>query len=104
SANHNKILELYGDKTDDIGNHWFIGEPIQVYYDYVFDGIWQLDEADLADSYGFEPGNVKVKDIDDNGEIGPEDRQIIGSPLPKWLGGITNKFSYKGFDLSFMVY
>src|SRR5690606_432725 len=36
--------------------------------------------------------------------IGPEDRQIIGSPLPKWLGGMTNQFTYKGFDLSVMVY
>lgn len=104
SANRNKILELYGDNEDDIGNGWFIGQPIQVHYDFVFDGIWQLDEADLAESYGYEPGNVKVKDIDKNGEIGPEDRQIIGSPLPKWLGGITNQFKYKGFDLSFMVY
>lgn len=27
-------------------------------------------------------------------------RVVVGSPLPKWTGGITNTFSYKGFDLS----
>lgn len=105
AANKNKILELYGDNQDDIGNLWFIGHPIRVHYDYVFDGIWQLDEADVADGYGFEPGNVKVKDLNDDGEITAEhDRTIIGSPLPKWIGGITNTLEYKGFDFSFMLY
>lgn len=104
SANHNEIVELYGDNEDDLGNQWFIGEPIRVLYDYVFDGIWQLDEADLADTYKREPGNVKVKDLNNDGKITPDDRTILGSPLPKWIGGITNKLDYKGFDFSFMIY
>ena len=33
SANKNKIIDLYGDGKDDIGNRWFIGEPIGVVYD-----------------------------------------------------------------------
>ncbi len=104
AKNHNEIVELYGDKKDDIGNKWFIGQPIQVHYAEVFDGIWQLDEAEEATKYGAEPGHVKVKDLNNDGQITELDRQIIGSPLPKWIGGMTNTFAYKGIDFSFMLY
>ncbi|PPL01670.1 TonB-linked outer membrane protein, SusC/RagA family [Parapedobacter indicus] len=104
AKNHNEIVELYGDQKDDIGNKWFIGQPIQVHYAEVFDGIWQLDEAEEAAKYGAEPGHVKVKDLNEDGQITEVDRQIIGSPLPKWIGGMTNTFAYKGVDFSFMLY
>lgn len=105
ARNHNEILDLYGDNQDDLGNLWFIRQPINVWYDYVFDGIWQLDEEELAKSYGFLPGNVKVKDLDGDGRITPAgDRQVIGSPLPKWIGGMTNTFMYQNWDFSFMLY
>src|SRR5690606_37641928 len=93
------------DEEDGVVNKWFIGDLIRVHYDYGVDGMWQLEEAEVADSYGFEAGNVKVKDRIDDGEITAEhDRTIIGSPLPKWIGGITNTLEYKGFDFSFMLY
>jgi hypothetical protein len=41
SANRNRIVDLYGDRTDDVGSGWFIGQPIDVNYGYRFDGIWQ---------------------------------------------------------------
>ena len=104
SRNRNKIVDLYGDKKDDEGNKWFIGQPIQVHYTEVFDGIWQLDEAEEAAKYFAEPGNVKVKDLNGDGKITELDRAIIGSPLPKWIGGMTNTFTYKGLDFSFMLY
>ncbi|MFB2119111.1 TonB-dependent receptor [Parapedobacter sp. 2B3] len=104
AKNHNEIVELYGDNKDDLGNRWFIGQPIQVHYAEVFDGIWQLDEAEEAAKYGAEPGHVKVKDLNNDGKIDAEDQQIIGSPLPKWIGGMTNTFAYKGIDFSFMLY
>lgn len=105
ARNHNEILELYGDDRDDLGNLWFIGQPIRVWYDYVFDGIWQLDESEIADSYGFQPGNVKVKDLNNDGSITAEsDRTILGSPLPKWIGGMTNTFIFNNLDFSFMLY
>lgn len=66
SKNHNELIELYGGKKDDVTNKWFIGEPIDVNYDYVFDGIWQTDEAEQAAVYGQKPGQVKVRDIDGN--------------------------------------
>lgn len=102
--NKNEIVELFGEKKDDVGNSWFIGEPIQVNYDYEFDGIWQPDEADLAAEYGQSPGQVKVKDLNNDGVINAEDRKIIGQRIPKWSGSITNTLKYKNWDFLVYVY
>jgi hypothetical protein len=103
-ANKNEIMELYGAKKDDVGNRWFIGEPIQVNYDYEFDGIWQSDQADLATTYGQTPGQVRVKDQDSDGDIDADDRKVIGQRTPKWSGSITNTLKYKNWDFSVYVY
>lgn len=103
-TNKNEILELYGGKKDDIGNKWFIGEAINVNYDYEFDGIWQTYEADKAALYGQAPGQVKVKDQNQDDVIDAKDKVIIGQQLPKWTGSITNTFTYKTWDLAFNVY
>jgi len=76
AINKNEIVDLYGNKMDDVGNKRFIGEPITVYYDQVFDGIWQLDEAEEAASYGRTPGQIKLKDLNNDGQINAEDRDL----------------------------
>lgn len=103
-TNKNQIVELYGEKNDDVGNKWFIGEPIRVNYDYQFDGIWQLNEADVAADYGQTPGQVKVKDLNNDGVINADDRTIVGQRTPKWSGSITNTLNYKNWDFSVYVY
>lgn len=103
-TNKNEIMELYGAKKDDVGNKWFIGQPIQVNYDYVFDGIWQTSEATEAAKYGQTPGQVKIKDLDKNGVIDSKDKKVIGQLAPKWTGSITNTFKYKNWDLSANIY
>ncbi|SFD32111.1 TonB-linked outer membrane protein, SusC/RagA family [Algibacter lectus] len=103
STNKNKITQIYGDGKDDIGNLWFIGQPINVFYDYRKVGIWQLDEADEAASFGFEPGQIKVEDINGDKAIDANDRVVLGSPTPKWIAGMTQRFSYKGFLLSVVM-
>jgi len=100
----NKILDLYGDGLDDIGNSWFIGEPIRVNFNYVFDGVWQLDEAEEAAKWGSQPGYLKLKDVDNDSKITPEDRQIIGRQDPNLLWGLTNAFSVKNFNLSIFLH
>lgn len=105
ATNKNEILELYGDKVDDVGNKLFIGQPVSVSYDYKFDGVWQLGEEEAALRYGSKPGYVKIRDLNDDGAIRPEtDKMILGNPFPSWTGGMTNTFAYKGFDLSFFIY
>ena len=103
---HNKeaILELFNGKVDDIGNARFIGQPLTAYFDYRKIGIWQTSELDLATKYQRKVGEIKVEDINNDGKIDASDRTILGSQVPKWSGGITNRFEYKGFDLSFFVF
>ena len=108
SWNKNEIKDLYGDEKDDIGNGWFIGEPISVIYDYVMEGIWQEDEIAAGKHLNQDPqaqaGDVKLKDINGDGKIDPNDDKVIqGQTTPKWTAGLTNTFSYKGFTLSIFI-
>jgi len=108
--NKNKILSLYGilgpdgKEIDDVANDWFIGQPIRVNYNWLWDGTWQLDEADQAASYGTKPGFVKLRDINNDGKIDAADRIIIGQKDPKFTWGMTNSFSYKNFSLDIFVH
>jgi TonB-linked SusC/RagA family outer membrane protein len=104
TKNTEKILSLYNGAVDDIGNKWFIGQPLSVIYDYKKLGIWQTSEADQAKAMGGLVGQIKIQDTDGNGKINADDRVILGSDIPDWSGGITNRLSYKGFDLSFFIY
>jgi TonB-dependent starch-binding outer membrane protein SusC len=100
SRNKNAIEELLDQKVDLPGNAWFIGEPINVNYTYVFDGIWQESERDRALLYRQSPGQTRVKDLDDNDQINNADRAIIGQRDPKWTGGFSTQVAFLGFDFS----
>lgn len=106
ARNKEEIVELYGGKNDDTGNAWFIGQPLQVYYDYKSQGIWQLgEEAEMA-KYGagtFKAGTIKVADTDGDYKITAADRQIIGTTRPKFTASMSNYFTYKNFDLNFFM-
>ena len=109
ATNKNEIVRLNregpnGEPIDDEANGWFIGEDINEIYNYKFLGIWQEDEADQAEVYGQVPGDAKFLDVNEDGLITPgEDRQFLGNPTPDWYGGLTNTFSYKGFELSVLL-
>ena len=108
SWNKNEIKDLYGDQKDDIGNRWFIGEPISVIYDYEMVGIWQKDEIERGDHLNWDPqaqpGDVKLRDVNGDGKIDPnDDKTIQGQTTPKWIGGLTNTFTYKNLSLSIFI-
>jgi len=48
-------------------------------------------------------GDVKYKDINNDGKIDQNDLTVIGNPWPRYTGGFTNTLSYKGFDLSILI-
>ncbi|MBV4356768.1 SusC/RagA family TonB-linked outer membrane protein [Pinibacter aurantiacus] len=48
-------------------------------------------------------GDVKYKDLNGDGKITVDDMTNIGNPWPKLMGGLTNTFSYKGFELSMLI-
>jgi TonB-linked SusC/RagA family outer membrane protein len=102
--NTEEIVSLYNGAKDDVGNRWFIGKPLNSYYDYQYAGIWQTAESDKAKAMGFTVGQIKVQDTNNDGKITADDRVLLGSDVPSWTGGITNRFSYKGFDLSFFIF
>jgi TonB-linked SusC/RagA family outer membrane protein len=105
SKNINKIEELYGSNEDDIGNLWFIGEPVNVNYTYVFDGIWKANQAEEAAIYGQREGQARVKDLDNSNAIeADKDRTIIGTPDPSWAGSFATRLRYKNFDFNASVY
>ncbi len=99
------LVDENGNPADDIGNKWFIGQPLNIFYDYEKIGIYQTNEADLAASAENKvPGEIKLKDQNGDGIITDADRIILGTDTPDYYGGITNTFEYKGWDLSFFFY
>ena len=125
-ANRNKLTKLTGavdengNPVPDKANRWFVGYPIDVIYDYEYDGLWNesdVYEVTLADGTKttnfaiLEPGGnlgmIKVKYNDDvldaNGvptrAIGDDDRRVI-SMEPKLMGGFNTTVGYKNFDLT----
>jgi TonB-linked SusC/RagA family outer membrane protein len=105
AANYNKILELYGDGKNDIGNAWFLGSKVREIYNYKIIGVWQTSEAAQAAVYGAKPGQYKIQDVNGDGKIdATNDRQILGSSIPNWFGGFTSTMNYANFDFSVTVY
>lgn len=104
TRNREEILELANGKVDDVAAGRFIGQPLSVIFDYKKLGIWQSNEVDEATRYQSKVGEIKVQDLNNDGIINGDDRQILGSAVPNFVAGITNRFEYKGFDLSFFIY
>ncbi len=115
TKNNEQIISLYNGAKDDVGNKWFIGKPLSAFFDIKKDGIWQTNEADAAKSYGSRVGQIKVNDNNGrgadgqltgkpDGKINADDRVYLGSEIPDWSGGLTSRFSYKGFDASIIIF
>lgn len=103
-ANREAILELANGKVDDIAAGRFIGEPLTVFYDLEKIGIWQTADVDEATRYGYKTGEIRIKDQNGDGKIDANDRVIIGTAVPDWAGGLTNRLECYGFDLSFFIF
>jgi TonB-linked SusC/RagA family outer membrane protein len=108
--NRNKLTKLATNDPDgrDEGNLWFVGYPIDVIYDYEYQGLWQAGEEAAMNILepGGNVGMIKVKytgDYDANGlptrQIDASDRQIM-SMEPDLVGGFNTTVGYKGFDLT----
>ncbi|MFB0909073.1 MAG: TonB-dependent receptor, partial [Spirosomataceae bacterium] len=100
--NKEQFVEL--PNGDDVGNNWYIGQPLSVIFDYKKIGIWQANEFEEARSFGSEVGEIKIQDTDGDGRFTAADRVVQGSGVPKFSGGVTNRFKLGDFDMSFFVY
>lgn len=104
--NRGRVDRLITD-ADMPDDNLFIGSPLSVYYNYILDGIWQVEEADQAREYGTFPGFQKRKDIAGPDGAGADgsissvfDRVILGQRDPKHMLYLRNTFSYKQFGLT----
>ena len=80
-----------------------VGEPLGTFFGFKTDGILQNQaevEASGMDVATTNPGDRKLVDTNNDGIVDSDDRVILGQSVPKSFGGITNKFVYKGIDLS----
>jgi TonB-linked SusC/RagA family outer membrane protein len=107
------LIDADGNARDDFNTNRFIGSPINVYFSYQFDGIFQTNEEALASPQAntlggtispFQPlstlfaGAVKLKDVNGDGVLNVDDRIIIKRD-PKWFGSFSTNLTYKAFDL-----
>lgn len=109
TCNKNEILDLNSETPmyiNQIGNSYVTmlkaGYPINVFYGYVTDGIFQNQkEVDMhATQVGAAPGDIRFKDLNNDGVINDEDRTVLGNPNPNWFFSMSNNLSYRGFELS----
>ncbi len=107
STNRNRITHLYGSDTngdgredDDLGNRWFIGQPISVNYDYALAGVYQVNDELPA---GYKPGFYRIKDGNGDGKIDPNDRTVLSQQQPKYRWGFGNTFRYGNLSLSVFI-
>ena len=115
----NKVLNMGNDDTPMMETNWDaqyitqVGGPIGQFYVYRTDGL--LTEKDYtlnADGTrtwnvpiwaGQEPYNVKYVDSNGDGVVDGNDLVAYGNNLPDLVYGISNRFSWKGFDLNILL-
>jgi TonB-linked SusC/RagA family outer membrane protein len=126
SFNRNKVLALTHDETrmlsmatwDALHNGsslWVaqINQPVALFMGFIFDGVYQYSDFNEANGiYTLKPnvadngntstlpGDIKYRDINGDGTVDDFDQTIIGNPMPKHVGGLSNNLKYKGFSLN----
>lgn len=83
-----------------------VGLPLSSFFGYQVDGLFQSaeDVANHPAQDGAAPGRFKYRDVNGDGVITPDDRTYLGSPVPKFSGGMNFTVGYKNFDLSAYFY
>lgn len=82
-----------------------VGHPIGSFYLYQMEGIFQSNteimlHANQGASGTIVPGDVKYKDVNNDGVIDEKDRTFCGSAIPKFTAGLNLALNYKNWDFS----
>lgn len=112
SYQQNYITSLQNGNFDDINNNLFIGQPQNVFYNFVSNGIWKPEDAAEMAKFNAAAGKTvytfgNARPVDQNGDYkidANNDRVIIGSGDPKYIAGLTNTFRYKNIEFSIFIY
>lgn len=121
SSNTNKILDM-GGNDNVVSEAWGarfitqVGAPISQFYLYKTNGLLTKDDFGVGADGNYDksqplvpvmsgqvPGNVKYIDTNKDGKITADDLVPYGSNEPDLVYGFTNRFSYKGFELSIFL-
>jgi TonB-linked SusC/RagA family outer membrane protein len=114
TANRNKVVDLGPDERlsysasfggYSLSNDFMIlevGQPYGTMLGWEFLGIWGTDEAEDAERYGQLPGDIHIRDVDDDGDVDLDDRVIIGNGYPNFTWGWSNLLTFKNLELSFL--
>lgn len=118
TKNKERIVDIDGSGNSNFANLWLLNQPLQVYWGYKNDGIFQYSDTSgkgaLAGYYWLKPGNRtnanyqtgRIQIFDANGDtaMSPADRIVLGSHNPDFTASIGNTVAYKNFELNFLVY
>ncbi|GAB3903160.1 TonB-dependent receptor [Larkinella knui] len=115
SLNRSKVLDIgtlrneTGQEVDRqiIGDYTITrkGDPLGAFYGYVVRGIFQsTDEISQAATQpnNPQPGDIRFADLNNDGVIDANDRTVIGNPNPQFFAGLTNTFTFRGIEFSFL--
>jgi TonB-dependent starch-binding outer membrane protein SusC len=112
SKNRNEVTALYNDQPIGTTFRVEVGKPLGFIYGHVTDGIFQSYEEIQAHARqtvhsdprrATAPGDIRFKDLNGDGVINDDDREMIGSPWPDYEGGWTNTVAFRGLDLTAFV-
>ncbi|WP_296697642.1 TonB-dependent receptor [Algoriphagus sp.] len=83
-----------------------VGEPLSTFFGYDVEGLFRNaeDVSSHATQDGAAPGRFKFRDANNDGVITPDDRVVLGNPVPDFTGGLNFTVGYKGLDLSAYFY
>jgi len=117
STNKEEIVDIDGSGNSNYANLWLLGQPLQVYWSYDANGIFQYGDTtgkgDLASIYwpkngransNFAPGKIRIIDANGDSTFSPADKVVLGSHNPKFIASLGNTFTYKQFELNFLLY
>ena len=104
----NRLTALIADEVLTTGSYHAlkVGEEVGSFYMIKMLGIYQSDDDVPAEQYaqGVRAGDVKYEDVNGDGDIDTvNDSQFVGSANPLFTGGLSSRFTWKGFDLSFLL-
>ncbi|GEP93467.1 SusC/RagA family TonB-linked outer membrane protein [Chitinophaga terrae (ex Kim and Jung 2007)] len=90
--NKNKVKEINGQvvESSDRLQRAVEGQPIGVFYMPKYAGV----DPDNGDELFYDASGKKTNDYTQ------AEYQVVGKSNPDWTGGLTNTFTYKGFDLN----